>query len=129
MQIADSDVPKGLRVFKRGNATCVTEGVYSGIRSYVPIDPTILPSGSSCFFLNCFVVSDLENSAPFFGLGDSGSGVFVLERTSRSYKALGIAFARQWARGDTFVCKLNEISRVFQLSLSDEVFATENNTI
>ena len=78
MQIADSDVPKGLRVFKRGNATCVTEGVFSGIRSSVAFDPTILPSGSSCFFVNCFVVSDLENSAPFFDLGDSGSGVFVL---------------------------------------------------
>lgn len=124
MPIADPAEPSGLRVFKRGNATCLTEGVLCGLRESANC-PNFLRGGNLCFFNKCFAVSDLENSSHFFKEGDSGSGVFVLDQPSQRLKALGIAFARQMIREETLVCKLNEISRVFSLTLSEEMFATK----
>lgn len=124
MPIADPVEPAGLRVFKRGNATCFTEGVLYGLRESANC-PNFLRGGNLCFFNKCFAVSDLENSSIFFKEGDSGSGVFVFDKPSQRLKALGIAFARQMIREETLVCKLNEISRVFNLALSKEILATK----
>ena len=122
MPIADPVEPAGLRVFKRGNASCVTEGILHGIRQSAKVDDVFL-SRRICFFNKCFAVGDLENSSPFFKKGDSGSGVFVLEKPSQDLKALGIAFAKHKNRDETLVCKLSDISREFNLSLSQEMFA------
>ena len=119
MPIADPAEPTGLRVFKRGNATCLTEGVLDGIRDSAQVSNEVC----SGIFNRCFVVSDLENSSPFFKRGDSGSGVFVLDNTSEGLKALGIAFASHMVNMETLVCKLSDISREFNLSISQEMFA------
>ena len=119
LPIADPAEPAGLRVFKRGNATCLTEGVLCGIRESAKVSNDFC----SGIFNRCFVVSDLENSSHFFELGDSGSGVFVIDKTSQGLKALGIAFARQMISKETLVCKLSDISREFNLSISQEMFA------
>ena len=122
MPIADPAEPAGLRVFKRGNATCLTEGILRGIRESARIDNYLL-SRRLCFFNKCFSVSDLKNSSQFFKEGDSGSGVFVLDKPSQRLKALGIGFAISKVSGETFVCKLSHICREFNLSLSEEIFA------
>ena len=119
LPIADPAEPAGLRVFKRGNATCLTEGVLCGIRESV----NILLGSRQFFFNKCFVVGDLQNSSHFFKEGDSGSGVFVLDKPSQRLKALGIGFAISQVSGETFVCKLSHICRDFNLSLSEEIFA------
>nr|XP_022306057.1 uncharacterized protein LOC111112658 isoform X2 [Crassostrea virginica] len=65
LPIADPAEPSGLRVFKRGNATCLTEGVLCGLRESANC-PNFLRGGNLCFFNKCFAVSDLENSSHFF---------------------------------------------------------------
>lgn len=79
MPISDPAEPAGLRVFKRGNATCLTEGILCGIRESANV-PNFLPNSQLCFFNKCFAVSDLQNSSHFFKEGDSASGVFVLDK-------------------------------------------------
>lgn len=75
------------------------------------------------YFNNCFVVDDLRS--PFFKEGDSGSGVFLLDKTSQTVKALGIAFARKHGSQQTLVCKLNPIAKEFKLLFSNEMIAAE----
>ncbi|XP_052695493.1 uncharacterized protein LOC128173851 isoform X6 [Crassostrea angulata] len=63
---------------------------------------------------NCYVIENINDDDPFFLEGDSGSGVYVIDKDKRKpNKPLGIAFAfKNW---QTAVCNISKI--VNQLGL------------
>lgn len=71
-------------------------------------------------FENCYLIANKENGI-FFDKGDSGSGVFLKDKTEDKLKPLEIAFAiRQFATG-TYVCKIDKILQEFSISVIEEM--------
>lgn len=90
-------------VTKRGTATGTTYG-------YLMDDSLSLKMEVSGVYFqcsNCYVIESINNDDPFFLEGDSGSGVYVIDKYSRKpIKPLGIAFAfKDW---QTAVCNISE---------------------
>ena len=75
-------------------------------------------------FPNCYGIIDRDDNHPFFARGDSGSGVYLSKQNKKTNKVLGIGFAI--ARDDkndvdvTFVCKISEIVRAFNIVIPTE---------
>lgn len=57
----------------------------------------------------------------FFKIGDSGSGVYLIDRKGSRIQPLGIAFGRY--SGFTLVCKIKHIAERFDLSVLKDTFS------
>ena len=107
-----------VKVLKRGNITHDTTGILWDKYFSVDIgfDKETRPSYT---FKDIYRIVDenREDAKPFFEIGDSGSGVFVLSDDKQTLKPLGIAFARSQLYPVTFVCKIKHIMEDFQLAV------------
>lgn len=101
-------------VKKKGRTTGETFGKLVGDCLYVRVYPTQVHE-TYYEFQNCFAVEQEDIYKPFFGKGDSGSGVFVKDKKDDSWKPLGIAFAFLCSK--TAVCKLGQITDAFNVSV------------
>ena len=106
-----------MRVTKIGRTTGKTVGLLSRENESISI-PNRNVDGGFCEFEDCYSIENCNSSSLFFDLGDSGSGVFLLDNFGNSNKALGIAFATGCEK--TYVCKLKEIVKQFNLSVSSD---------
>lgn len=66
-------------------------------------------------FDNCFGVRSMNENKPFFGLGESGSAVYVKGKNN-ILMPLGIAFACL-PDGVTYVCRIDKIIEAFNVSI------------
>lgn len=106
-----------MTVKKRGRTTGDTTGQLVGDCLYVRVYSTQV-HGRYYEFENCFAVKQMDNTKPFFQKGDSGSGVFVIDKKdNNSLKPLGVAFASYFSK--TAVCKIGEITDAFNVSVYD----------
>lgn len=121
MQIAEEDrltVDGETRVTKRGQTTYITYGRLVETNFAINIPKT---SGIESFtFINCYRIENEEEQKPFFEAGDSGSGVFMIEKDNGQFKPLGIAFASDLISRSTVVCKIEPIITAFGLSVYKE---------
>lgn len=102
-------------VKKKGRTTGETFGKLVGDCLYVRVYSTEV-RGRYYEFENCFSVKPKDKTTRFFEKGDSGSGVFVIEKDN-SLKPLGIAFASLFCK--TAVCKIGQITNAFNVSVYD----------
>lgn len=94
-----------MKVTKIGRTTGETMGYLIGDDLVCRVDESFMSSGFLIFF-DCYSVDNMEIGNPFFRDGDSGSGVYLIDR-DESLKALGIAFA--YLSSITAVCKIDMI--------------------
>lgn len=100
-----------MRVRKMGTTTKQTHGILVDASLAICVDiPS--PRGGFYFFEECYGICD--DKSEFFKEGDSGSGVYLIDRDER-IKPLGIAFAR--LRSITAVCKISKILDAFNISV------------
>ena len=105
---------------KKGRTTNVTLGTYDGLCLLAKLCFGIEQNGPYYYFEKCYRILDTDKE--FFQRGDSGSGVFLIDRNSSRIKPLGIAFGR--CIGFTLVCKIKHIVERFQLSILKDSFST-----
>ena len=110
-----------VHVIKKGQATGITRGVYGGFFMSEKVDFKPFSTESFFIFENCYRI--LDKDGQFFDEGDSGSGVFLIDKKDSNVKALGIAFARSLYQCATLVCKVNHIAERFQLSIIKDDFS------
>lgn len=115
---SELDYDNQLIVLKRGGTTGQTFGrlidkCYSPSVN-PPVDNIAWGLGRFYFFDRCFAVEDING--PFFNLGDSGSGVFLTENEHPT-KPLGIAFAKLEYGQITVVCRIDQVTKAFNLRL------------
>lgn len=101
-------------VIKRNKLTGDTYGVLISDETTVAVRSPF-PYAGMCFFDNCFGVRSTNKDKPFFGLGESGSAVYVKGKNN-ILMPLGIAFACQ-ADGVTYVCRIDKIIQAFNVSI------------
>lgn len=101
----DLDFEANMVVTKTGRTTGTTYGYLKDDSLTVKIDRSFLSRGYLAFF-NCYAIEDKTDIQPFFGKGDSGSGVYVMEK-GKPAKPLGIAFA--YLDSQTAVCNIGMI--------------------
>lgn len=113
LQIADETnlLFDSSKVMKIGGTTGETGGLLTGNTFSVCVDKDV---GGFYFFDRCFSIKSIGR--PFFELGDSGSGVFLMEN-GRPTKPLGIAFAKHMISQKTAVCRIDKIVEAFGLSV------------
>ena len=104
-----------IRVRKKGTTTDETEGILVDASLAVCVEVPS-PRGGFYFFKECYGISDDKDE--FFQQGDSGSGVYLIDRDER-LKPLGIAFAR--LQSITAVCKISQIIDAFNISVFQNV--------
>ena len=103
---------------KKGRTTNVTRGIYGGEFSLAKLHFGFEEKGPFYLFEKCYRIFDEDST--FFDEGDSGSGVFLIDRKGSGIQPLGIAFGRYC--GFTLVCKIKHIAERFHLSvLKDDV--------
>lgn len=102
-----------LLVKKRGRTTGDTIGKLVDDCLYICVDSTKV-QGRYYVFEKCFAVKGRDETK-FFDKGDSGSGVFLIDKKDNSLKALGIAFA--FFQTKTAVCKIRQITDAFNVSV------------
>lgn len=121
MTIAEEDsltVDGKTRVTKRGQTTYITYGKLVEANFAINIPKT---SRNEWFtFINCYRIENEDDKKPFFEAGDSGSGVFVIDKDNGQFKPLGIAFASNPINKSTVVCKIEPIITDFDLSVYKE---------
>lgn len=101
------------KVTKSGRTTGTTIGDLTDDSLTVRVDTSFLSRGYIAFF-NCYAVEDITEQEAFFRQGDSGSGVFVIEK-DETLKPLGIAFASLFSQ--TAVCKIDSIIDKLDLTI------------
>lgn len=119
LQIADENDFKnvhGTLVRKKGKATGITEGILVSGLFTMAITRVVYPKIYRFDF--CYRIIDKPGVRTFFEPGDSGSGVYLIDNGGKK-KPLGIAFARG-IYGDTVACRIENVTRAFDLSLYDE---------
>lgn len=111
LQIADETnlLFDSSKVMKIGGTTGETGGLLTGNTFSVCVDKDV---GGFYYFARCFSIESIGR--PFFELGDSGSGVFLMEN-GKPTKPLGIAFAKLMINHDTAVCRIDKIVEAFGL--------------
>lgn len=121
MTIAEEDsltVDGKTRVTKRGQTTYITYGKLVETNFAINIPKT---SRNEWFtFINCYRIENEDDKKPFFEAGDSGSGVFVIDKDNGQFKPLGIAFASNPINKITVVCKIEPIITDFDLYVYKE---------
>lgn len=103
-------------VKKRGGTTGNTIGKLVGDCMCIRVYST-QAHGRYYEFENCYAVKQNDKGTAFFQKGDSGSGVFLINKEKSSSKPLGIAFALFCSK--TAVCKIREITNAFNVSVMD----------
>lgn len=103
-------------VKKRGRTTGDTIGKLDGDCMHVRVYSTQVPR-QYYEFENCFAVIQQDNNT-FFDKGDSGSGVFLIDKNDSSLKPLGIAFA--FFGSKTAVCKIRQIANAFNVTVYED---------
>lgn len=93
-----------MEVIKSGRSTGTRVGVLQHNILSVRVDKSFLSRGYFAFF-KCYAIGNTKSKA-FFKGGDSGSGVYVIEKDG-TLKPLGIAFA--YLLSQTAVCRIDEI--------------------
>ena len=123
LEIAEPDFfsSDDVHVMKKGTATGVTRGVYGGFFMSTNVRFEKSPTGPFFTFENCYRIDDKKEQ--FFDTGDSGSGVFLLDKEDSRVKALGIAFARWSFQPATLVCKVKHIAESFNLTIIKDDFS------
>lgn len=119
LQIADENDFKnvhGIFVRKKGKSTGITEGIL--VSGLFTIGISRIVSPKIYRFDYCYRIIDKPGVRKFFEPGDSGSGVYLIDKRGKK-KPLGIAFARS-IYGDTVACRIENVTRAFDLSLNDE---------
>lgn len=101
------------KVTKSGRTTGTTIGDLTDDSLTVRVDTSFLSRGYIAFF-NCYAVENITEQNAFFRQGDSGSGVFVIEK-DETLKPLGIAFASLFSQ--TAVCKIDSIIQKLDLKI------------
>ena len=129
LEIAEPDpLPsEELQVVKKGKTTNVTHGVYGGILLLARLRFGIASTGRYYLFINCYRINDATENNQFFDEGDSGSGVFLIDRQNSRVKPLGIAFGRFNCGHFTLVCKIKHIAEQLNLSILRDAFS--NNVL
>ena len=105
---------------KKGATTNVTLGIYDGLCLLATLRFGIQQNGPFYYFEKCYRI--LDDDDEFFERGDSGSGVFLIDRNSSRIQPLGIAFGR--CIGSTLVCNIKHIAERFQFSILKDSFST-----
>lgn len=105
---------------KKGRTTNVTLGIYDGLCLLARLLFGIQQNGPFYLFEKCYRILDKDED--FFQGGDSGSGVFLIDKNTSRIHPLGIAFGR--CIGSTLVCKIKHIAERFQLSVMKDSFST-----
>lgn len=100
---------KGKMVIKTGRTTGTTVGILRENFLSIRVNPSFSGWGYLSFF-NCYAV----DTPDFFKEGDSGSGVFVIEKNGK-LKPLGIAFAVM--DSCTAVCRIDTIVDELKLTV------------
>lgn len=116
MEIAnENDLPnfKGTLVRKKGKTTGETEGILRSNMASVSVVNTASPARYQ--FSNCYEIINKLGHPPFFKPGDSGSGVFIIDRNGKK-KAVGIAFAYR-LDGTTYACRIDKITQALNVTL------------
>lgn len=109
--LADREV-----VTKTGKATRKTEGVLS--KDVMFAEMSIPGSDKKIYLPELYIVHDKEKGNPFFEKGDSGSGVFVVGKDKKEYVlGIGIAVDVACQRGESYVCKIDQIIKNLELTL------------
>lgn len=106
-----------MTVQKRGRTTEKTVGILTSGGGSVSIRSK--NNNSFQTFQSCYLIGDKDNRI-FFDEGDSGSAVFLIDKTENKLKPLGIAFARLEFGRETFVCKIDKILQEFNISVIKE---------
>lgn len=101
-------------VVKRNKLTGNTYGVLISDNLRVVVQSPF-PYARMYFFDNCFGVRSMNENEPFFGLGESGSAVYVKGKNN-ILMPLGIAFAFG-PNGVTYVCRIDKIIQAFNVSI------------
>lgn len=101
------------KVTKSGRTTGTTVGDLTDDSLTVRVDTSFLSRGYIAFF-NCYAVENITEQNAFFRQGDSGSGVYVMEK-DETLKPLGIAFASLFSQ--TAVCKIDSIIQKLDLKI------------
>lgn len=113
------DFKDSMMVKKRGRTTGVTLGKLVDRFCNFKINSKAV-KGKYYNFKDCFVVQQINEKSPFFAEGDSGSGVFLIDEKNGSLKPLGIAFAFSHWRLKTYVCKIEQITNAFDVSVYED---------
>lgn len=119
LQIADeNDLTNvhGTLVRKKGRVTGITEGILVSGVSTIVVRNGVSPLKYR--FDYCYRIINMPGVKNFFKPGDSGSGVYLIDKEGEK-KPLGIAFAYT-EDGDTLACRIENITRAFDLLLYDE---------
>lgn len=101
------------KVTKSGRTTGTTIGDLTDDSLTVRVNTSFLSRGYIAFF-NCYAVENITEQNAFFRQGDSGSGVYVMEK-EETLKPLGIAFASLFSQ--TAVCKIDSIIQKLDLKI------------
>lgn len=101
-----------MEVIKSGRSTGTRVGVLQHNVLSVKVDKSFLSRGFFAFF-KCYAIGNIKSKA-FFKGGDSGSGVYVIEKDG-TLKPLGIAFA--YLISQTAVCRIDEIIKPLGLEI------------
>lgn len=99
-------------VIKCGKTTGTRVGVLQNNSLSIRVDNSFLSRGFFAFF-KCYAIGN-TNSKAFFERGDSGSGVYVIEKDG-TLKPLGIGFA--FLISQTAVCRIDEIIKALGLEI------------
>ena len=110
-----------VHVMKKGTATGVTRGVYDGLFLSINLRFEKSPTAPFFIFENCYRIKDKKEQ--FADSGDSGSGVYLLDKEDSRVKALGIVFARYPYQSATIVCKVKHIADSFNLTFIKDDFS------
>lgn len=102
-------------VRKQGKVTGETEGILVSGMMTIRVDNVASPLKYRFDF--CYKIINKHGYRRFFEPGDSGSGVYLLDRRGNK-RPVGIAFAFG-LNGDTYVCRIAHVTRAFELSLYD----------
>lgn len=104
---------RSILVKKRGRTTGDIIGKLVNDCMYVRVYSTKV-HGRYYEFKYCFAVKQKDETT-FFHKGDSGSGVFLIDKKDNSLKPLGIAFT--FFQSKTAVCKIRQITDAFLKTL------------
>lgn len=102
-----------MKVTKSGRTTGTTIGYLIEDSLSIKVDMSFLSMGYFAFY-NCYAVENRTKEEAFFMQGDSGSGVFVMEK-DKTLKPVGIAFASLLSQ--TAVCKIDTIIKKLDLKI------------
>lgn len=109
---------KMVKVTKIGRTTGITFGELDGEMESIQMEH---PAGSDRYYIfySPYVVYSIPEERHFFEPGDSGSGVFVVEKTKegdKPGKAVGILFAGAISE-EAYVCKIARILDTLGLTI------------